>query len=395
MKQMKWLLLPIAVGASAGTVSALFLVSLDFVTSLQTSHVWLLWLLPFGGALVSYIYMKYGKDAGRGNNLVIEQIHSGSGSVPLRMAPLVLFGTLLTHLFGGSAGREGTAVQLGSSLSASIGKLFKLKVSDQRLIVLLGVSAGFASVFGTPLAGTLFGLEVSTKGSLRFRALLPCLVASYMGHYVTLSWGIEHSHYVIGVVPGLDWLVIAKVTLAAIIFGVAASLFVHLTSTIKKRMTQVIAHPVLRSFVGGCMIIALVLIIGSRDYLGLGLPLMDAAFNSTVSFTDSILKMLFTAVTLGTGFIGGEVTPLFVIGSTLGSALSAFLSLSAPFLAALGLVSIFGAASKTPLACIVLGLELFGWDGALYFILACYISNLISGRSNIYEAHIRNIQPKR
>ncbi|GKU79218.1 chloride channel protein [Paenibacillus sp. L3-i20] len=394
-KQVKWLLLTIAIGICAGSASALFLTSLEYIMFLQTNYLWLLWLLPFGGALVGYIYLQYGKEAIKGTNLILSQIHSGSGSVPALMAPLVLVGTLITHLFGGSAGREGTAVQLGSSLAATIGTLFKLNDSDQRLIVLLGCSAGFASVFGTPLAGTLFGLEVSTKGTMRYKALLPCLIASYTGHYVTLGWGIVHSHYVIATVPSLSWLVLGKVVLAAIVFGFAATIFVLMTSTFKKVMTHLISHPVMRAFAGGCIIISLVFIIGSRDYLGLGLPLIEKAFTDTMPLADFFLKMLFTAVTLGTGFIGGEVTPLFVIGSTLGSALSSYLLLPASFLAALGLTSIFGAASKTPLACVVLGLELFGIEGAFYLLLSCFISSIVSGRSTIYEAHIRNLQPNR
>lgn len=394
---LKQLLMALPAGAAAGTASAVFLFSLEGVTHLQTQHRWLLWLLPLGGAFVSYIYLLYGKEASRGNNLVLEQVHSGNGNIPLRMAPLVLLGTLVTHLFGGSAGREGTAVQMSGSLSSGIGKLFMLNHWERRVLVLCGIAAGFSSVFGTPLAGTLFALEASTRRGrgMRYEALIPCLLASFTGHYVTLAWGAHHSHYDMGAVPAPQPLVLLKVAAAAVAFGMAALLFVWLTNSLKKLFTRGLKHPALRSFVGGLLVIALVYAIGSRDYLGLGLPLMEQAFQEAVSPFTFLLKTLFTSVTLGSGFLGGEVTPLFVIGSTLGSSLSSYLTLSAPFLAALGLASVFGAASKTPLACTVLGLELFGFHGALYLLIACFISALVSGRMGIYDSHIRTYVPKR
>ncbi|RCW50830.1 voltage-gated chloride channel family protein [Paenibacillus prosopidis] len=382
---LKWILIASIVGVLTGSVTALFLASLDWVTATRINNGWLLWLLPAGGAMVSYLYMKAGKETGKGNNLIIEQIHSGDGAVPLRMAPLVLFGTLTTHLFGGSAGREGTAVQMGGSLSAWVGKLLKLSTFDRKIILMCGISSGFGAVFGTPLAGTIFALEVLAIGAVSYEALLPCFIASYVGHLITTVWGIEHIPYSMGAVPPLGMLLIIKLVGASILFGLAAYLFTQLTRKLKLLFGKWFINPVLKSFIGGLILIVLVYLIGTRDYLGLGIPLIQQSFQEAVSPLAFLLKTFFTAITLGTGFQGGEVTPLFVIGSTLGSALAGLLVVSVPFLAAVGFVSVFSGAAKTPIACFIMGIELFGSEGAIYLFIGCVISYLFSGRTGIYE----------
>ncbi|WP_053376166.1 voltage-gated chloride channel family protein [Paenibacillus sp. FJAT-27812] len=383
---LKWLLIAGTVGVLSGSASAFFLTSLDWVTETRMDHPWLLWLLPAGGALVSYLYMKFGNESGRGNNLIIEQIHSGDGAIPLRMAPLVLFGTLTTHLLGGSAGREGTAVQMGGSLSEWVGQRFKLDRLDRKIILMCGISSGFGAVFGTPLAGTLFGLEVLTIGLISYEALLPCFIASYVGHLTAAAWGIKHLHYSIGAVPPLDWLLLVKVVAASVLFGLAALLFTQLTRRLKQLFSKWFSHPVLKSVIGGFIIIALVYALGTRHCLGLGIPLIQQSFHEAVSPLVFLLKTIFTAITLGTGFQGGEVTPLFVIGATLGSALAGLLATPVPLLAAIGFVSVFSGAAKTPIACFIMGIELFGGDGAIYLFIGCVIAFSCSGRIGIYEA---------
>ncbi|OMF38481.1 voltage-gated chloride channel protein [Paenibacillus sp. FSL H8-0548] len=383
---LKWLLISGIVGILTGSASALFLGSLDWVTETRLHQPWLLWFLPAGGALVSLLYLKLGKESGKGNNLIIEQIHSGDGAIPLRMAPLVLVGTLITHLFGGSAGREGTAVQMGGSLSEWVGKWFKLKALDRKIILICGISSGFGAVFGTPLAGTIFGLEVLAIGLISYEALLPCLIASYVGHLVTTAWGIEHIHFAIGSIPPLQWLLLIKIIVAAILFGLAALLFTQLTRGFKKLFSKWIPNPVIKSAVGGFVIIGLVYALGSRQYLGLGIPLIQQAFQEAASPVAFLLKTLFTSLTLGSGFQGGEVTPLFVIGATLGSAIAGLLAAPVPLLAAIGFVSVFSGAAKTPLACFIMGIELFGSEGAIYLFIGCVIAYLCSGRIGIYEA---------
>lgn len=383
----RWLLLGSGVGLLSGTASAFFLTALSYVTDLRMQHGWLLFLLPLGGALVSLLYLKVGKTSGKGNNLILEQIHDGQEAVPLRMAPLVLAGTLITHLFGGSAGREGTAVQMGGSLADGFGRLLRVSPATRRILLICGISGGFGSVFGTPLAGTVFGLEVLAIGLISHEALLPAFVASLAGHLTTTAlWGVPHLHYSMGMVPEFSLAVAGKVAVAALIFGLVSLSFSELTHFFKKWSARLFTNPMLKSFVGGIAVILLVYVAGTRDYLGLGVTLIQDAFNGGASVLAFAWKLLFTAVTLGTGFQGGEVTPLFAIGATLGQSLSGLLQLPAPFLAGLGFIAVFCGAANTPIACFIMGIELFGSQGALYMFMACLISYLASGHTGIYTS---------
>lgn len=383
---LKWIVLGGLVGILAGSASALFLTSLEWATSSRMNHPWLLYLLPLGGILMSYMYTRFGANSGKGNNLLIETIQGGEERVPLRMAPLVLGGTILTHWFGGSAGREGTAVQMGGSLAAWVGRVLKLDKVDTRIILMCGISSGFGSVFGTPLAGTVFALEVVMIGLLRYEALLPCFIASLVGDQVTLAWGVHHTHFQVGTVPPFSILLLAKIVIAGIVFGLVALLFSELLRLIKKLYAGWFSSPLLRTFVGGLAIIGMVFLFQSRDYLGLGIPLIQDAFSGDAGTLSFLWKLLFTVLTLGSGFLGGEVTPLFVIGSTLGASLSGLLHEPAAFLAALGFVAVFAGAANTPLACFIMGIELFGADAAVYLFIVCTIAYLFSAHTGIYTS---------
>ena len=385
----KWIVLGSVVGILSGTASAFFLKSLDYVTDVRLDHPWLLYLLPLGGVLVSFLYMRYGKNSSKGNNLILEQIGDGQETIPLRMAPLVLFGTLVTHLFGGSAGREGTAVQMGGSLAEWFGKLIKISPLYRKILLMCGISGGFGSIFGTPLAGTLFGLEVVTIGIISQQALLPCFVASFVGDLVTTRfWGVQHSHYVVNEIPSLGLLILLKVILASVVFGLVSVLFSELTHFLKRTFTTFVSNPMLKSAIGGLIIIGLVFLVGSRDYIGLGLPLINDSFEGEGSPFAFLWKLIFTAFTLGTGFQGGEVTPLFAIGATLGNSLAGILHVYGPFLASLGFIAVFCGATSTPIACFLMGIELFGSEGAIYMFIACVVSYLFSGHTSIYTSQL-------
>lgn len=384
----KWLVIALAVGALAGTASAGFLVALDWATDWREGHRWIIALLPLCGLGVGLLYHRYGQSVERGNNLIIDEIHDPKRVIPLRMTPLVLLGTVATHFFGGSAGREGTAVQMGASLADQITHYFKMSAEDRRTILMAGVSAGFASVFGTPLAGAVFGLEVLAIGKLRYDAIFPCFAAAIVGERVTAMWGVGHTHYEIPLFPfppvTLTGLLAAVV--AGIVFGVAGMFFAQLTHAVGARFKAAVAYPPLRPVVGGVIVAAAVFALGSTRYIGLGIPVILESFTAALPPWDFAAKLVFTAVTLGAGFKGGEVTPLFFIGATLGSTLSHVLPLPTPLLAGMGFVAVFAGAANVPLASTLMAIELFGAQVGVYAAIACVVAFLFSGHAGIYHA---------
>ena len=383
----KWLFICLVVGALAGSASAFFLISLELATHWRGEHQWIIWFLPLGGLIIGLSYHYWGKDVVKGNNQLIEEFNSPKKIIPFIMAPLVLFGTVATHFFGGSAGREGTAVQMGGSIADQLTKYLKLNNIDRKIILVTGVSAGFASVFGTPLAGAVFALEVFIIGRMRYEALIPSLLAAVVAHYVCLAWGVGHTHYHIPFVNELTLINILWAILAGIFFGLAGILFskgVHLWGNLFKSK---INYPPLRPMIGGIILAIVFWIIGTR-YAGLGVPIIVESFEHHVLPYDFALKILFTTFTLGVGFKGGEVTPLFFIGATLGNVLSFFIPLHFALLAGMGFVAVFGAASNTPIACTLMGIELFGIEAGIFIAIACFVAYLFSGHTGIYGAQI-------
>lgn len=376
------------VGVLAGTASALFLVTLAQITAIREANPVLLFGLPIAGLALGTLYERWGGTAGRGSHLVMEEINQNSGVIPARMMPLVLFGTLVTHLFGGSAGREGTAVQMGASLADSVRRVLRLSQEDRRWILLAGLSAGFASVFGTPVAGMVFALEAPQAGRIRHWGLIPCLTAACVGDLVTRAWGVGHSHYPLMTDTPIDSLTLVKVILAALAFGLTSRLFITLTHAIKHQATRITRLP-FRLCLGGVIVIGLTLLMGTTAYNGLSLPLLQASTRSgDVPAGAFLAKLILTAITLGMGFMGGEVTPLFVMGATLGHALGGLLGLDPSWLAMIGFVAVFAGATNTPLACAFMGVELFGGGAVLYLLVGCFIAYLASGQQSVYTTQI-------
>ncbi len=401
---LRWTLLILPVAITIGSMVALFLWLLNWAIHYRFAHTWLLFLLPVAGVLIHFIYQWAGKSSEKGNNLIIDEIHEPGGGVPATMGPIILITTVLTHLFGGSAGREGTAVQIGGSLAALFGKWFKLSGDDMRMLLTAGIAAGFGAVFGTPLTGAIFALEVLTIGKIKYDALLPALVASIVADITVGAWHIHHTAYHIDIIAKtpyflsnylpVDLLLIAKVILASVAFGLASYLFAIMVHEIKAGFIKIFEIKWLIPVFGGLIIIGLTYLIGKPDYLSLG---VDAQYPGAVTIPSSFhaggadtwswfWKIIYTTITLGTGFKGGEVTPLFYIGSTLGNTLSGLLNAPVSLFAALGFIAVFAGATNTPLACTFMGIELFGGEYALLFAIACFTAYFFSGNSGIYSS---------
>ena len=380
----RWIALGAASGALAGLASFVFLDGLDRVTRVRVAHGWLLFLLPAAGLAVGVLHERLGGRATQGTSLLLAEIHEPTAWVPRRMAPLVLVGTWVTHLVGGSAGREGAAVQMSGSLSDGLARLLRLRSGDRRLLLVAAMSAGFGAVFGVPLAGAVFGLEVQTVGRVRYEAIVPALTGSLVGDVVVRGLGYHHTARA-AVAAGTGVALLAKVALAGLAFGLTSTAFVELTGLVK-RLARRVTQPALRPAVGGVAVVGLAALFG-RDYLGLSLPLLDRAVaGQHVVWWAFALKLAFTAVTLGCGFPGGEVTPLLVVGATLGAALAGPLGLPVAVLAAVGMVAVFAAAANTPLACTIMGVELFGSGALLPMAVGCVAAYVLSSHRGIYDA---------
>jgi H+/Cl- antiporter ClcA len=390
----RWLPIASLVGIFAGCASALLLWSLDLATRLREAHTWLIFLLAPAGWLVGLMYARFGESVVAGNNLLLEEIHDPKDTIPLRMTPLILIGTFMTHLFGGSAGREGTALQTGASLADQLSRPLRLAPHDRRTLLKAGIAAGFGSVFGTPLAGAVFGLEVIAFGRLDYSAIAPCFLAAFVGDLVTHQllarlWHMGHTHYPVSDVPPITAIGVLYAIIAGIIFGIVAMLFARLTHAITHFAKRRIPNAPLRPFIGGLLITTAVFALGTAHtlkYLGLGIPTIVGSFNGKIAPWDFAAKTLFTSVTLGFGFKGGEVTPLFYIGATLGNALSHVIPLSPSLLAAMGFVAVFAGAANTPIASTLMAVELFGAEAGAYAGIACVIAYLFSGHAGIYTS---------
>ena len=379
----RWIALGAIAGLFAGGCSYLFLEGLDRVTTFRLDHMWLVYLLPVAGLTVGLSYHYLGGRAAQGNALIIDQIHEPTAWLPRRMAPLVLLGTWVTHLFGGSGGREGTALQMTGSVTDVFSRAVRLAESDRSLMLVAALAGAFGAVFGVPLAGAVFALEVQAVGRVRYEALVPALTASVVGDLVVRGLGHAHTAYP-QLAVSVDTALLAKFAVAGIAFGLAGALFVECTHGVRALLTRWLPWPPLRPALGGIGVVGLAVLFGN-DWLGLSLPLISRALaGEHLTLAVFALKILFTAVTLGSGFPGGEVTPLFVVGATLGAALASPLHVDVTLLAAVGFVAVFASASNTPLACTIMGVELFGRSAVVPFAVGCVIAYVFSSHRGIY-----------
>jgi len=378
----------VIVGLLAGSASALFLWSLDKVTEFRQHHIWIVNFLPFAGLIIGLSYYYSGKDVEKGNDLLISEFEQPQQKISIKMTWMIYISTLLTHLFGGSSGREGTAVQMGGSIADQFSQIFKLNDEERGHILLIGMSAGFASVFGTPLAGAIFALEVLVvKKSIPW-VLVISTATAYIAHFTCLAWTVQHTHYSILVLPELSLLNIVWALLAGIFFGAAAFLFVFSKNKFKCIFNKIKWVP-LRPFIGGFFIALFIVATRSTQFIGLGIPQIIDAFVHPAGHYDFLIKILLTAFTLGAGFKGGEVTPLFFIGATLGNILIWFIPLPMALLAGMGFVAVFAGATHCIIASVVLGVELFGLSAGLYIGLASMMAYFTSGITGIYASPMK------
>ena len=397
-----WISASVITAVASGISGAFFLWSLDLVTRWHRAEPRLIWTLPLLGSGIWWIYQATAGNASRGTNLLIEEARNPKGNVPFRLAPLILLTTLMTHLGGGSAGREGTAVQLGGGLAGGIAHWMRLSHAQTRIVLLTGMAAGFGAVFGTPWAGALFAVECIRPERPDWRSLPICLLGAWVGHGVSLACGAQHAHFDLGLTAQPEdwstllpprWLVGSIV--GGLVFGSVARLYVLAGRQVAAGFGW-IRIPWIRPVVGGLLLVGLTHSMDDRSYLGLGAVPMDPG-NASIQTAFSggpippwawAAKLLFTVLTLGSGFKGGEVTPLFFIGSSLGFVLAQATGLPTGLGAALGLTAVFGGASRAPLACTVLGMEMFGLRSAPFIALACVSSAWIVGRTGIYAAQL-------
>lgn len=388
LKQKKffhWSLYSVLVGLLAGFVTALFIYALDFVTLIHKTYAWLIWLLPVAGLFTGIAYLKYGEEAEKGTGLILDEIHNPKKILPVAMAPLVFLCTLFSHFAGASVGREGTAVQMGATVADQVNKFFSVEADERKILIVAGTGAAFSAALGTPLAGALFGLEIIQIGRLRYFALFECLLASFVAYYTIRYLGVEHTYF-----PKLREITLSShllttLVISGLIFGLVANVFIQLTHLVEAFFQKYVRTKWLFPFVGGIVLLFLFSFDGAYQFRGLGLINIQNAFLETSLWTQPFFKLVFTVLSVGSGFKGGEFIPLVFIGSTTGSFLSGLFAVSRPLMAALGFAAVFGAAANAPIACAIMAAELFGWTIFPYAFVCCWVAYYLSGHVGIYK----------
>lgn len=373
-----------------GIISFVFLKMLGLSSVFREFFPYCIWFLPLSGMLTAFVYKRYGGESSKGNNLIIQSANEGV-KVPKRLAFLTFIFTLLTHFSGGSAGREGTAVQIGGTLTSNVADKLGFKSEDRKIIILSGLSAAFGSVFGTPLAGAFFGMEVCCIGQLSVSAVIPCFLSSYLANAVTLLLGATHEVHKISAIPSSDIKSVLVFISASILFGLIGKLFALGVKYLKLLYAKIFKNTVLSAFIGSVIVVLLIVLLNLNEYEGLSTWQQTTAFEGNANWYDMPVKFILTTLTLGAGFQGGEVTPLFDIGASFGGWYANMFGIEPGFLAAIGLICVFGSAANTPITTIMLGIELFGAEAVPYFVFASLISFIASGKSGIYSAQERKL----
>lgn len=380
----KWFIISVFTGIIVGAVGVAFHYAIDFATELRNHFTWLIYLLPVGGLIIALFYHVCKKDDDKGTNLILSAV-KGKNNVSILTAPLIFIGSTITHLFGGSAGREGAALQLGGSIANTIGRIIKLDDKEIRVITMCGMSAAFSALFGTPVTAAIFAIEVVSIGVMHFSAIVPCAISALTANILAVFCLIEPTKFQLNGIPDFSVLSLGKTGILAILCAILSVIFciaMHKTSELYKKYLK---NRYLRIAVGGVLVIVLTLIVGTYDYNGAGMHIVENAFSGDVKYEAFILKIIFTALTLGAGYKGGEIVPVFFTGATFGNVVGKILGLSPSYSAGIGVISLFCGVTNCPVTSIILSIELFGSDGIIYFFLSCALSYMLSGNLGLYE----------
>ena len=381
----RWVIFAILSGLIVGGIGTLFYFGMYLVTLTRTKNPWLIFLLPVSGLVIVGCYRLLHDEKDTGTNLVLSAIHSDE-ELPLRMAPLIFLSTLITHLFGGSAGREGAALQLGGSIGNGLGKLFRFDDKDKHIMIMCGMSAAFSALFGTPMAAAVFSLEVVSVGVMYYAALVPCVISSLVASMVARYFGVAQELFLIDNIPAFRFLPAVKISVLAVLCAGVSILFcimLHSSDHLYKRFFK---NAYIRIFVGGCLVIALTLLVGDQTYNGAGMNMIEQYMQGQVPPEAFILKMLFTAVTLGAGFKGGEIVPSFFTGAAFGCLFGNILGFSPSLCTAVGMTAVFCGVTNCPITALLISFELFGYDAMPYFLLAVAFSYMLSGYYGLYSS---------
>ena len=382
---LKWIIFAIIVGAIVGLCGTAFYFALSLVTVLRTQNTWLIFLLPLGGLGIVAMYRFLHNEKDTGTNLVISAIHSDD-ELPLRMAPLIFVSTLITHLFGGSAGREGAALQMGGSIGNALGKLFRFDDKDKHVMIMCGMSAAFSALFGTPMAAAILPMEMVSVGVMYYIALVPCVISSLVAHGIAYSFGVSNEMFIIRSIPKFGIITSIEISVLAILCALVSILFCVLLHKSEDLYKQFFTNPYIRVIAGGCIIIVLTLLVGNQDYNGTGINIIEHCINGTVRPEAFLLKMIFTALTLGAGYKGGEIVPSFFTGAAFGCLFGNLLGFSPTLCTAVGMTAVFCGVTNCPITSLLISFELFGYDGMPYFLLATALSYMLSGYFGLYRS---------
>lgn len=381
----KWSVLALVIGSVAGAAGTLFSMGVSWATGFRLSHPSMLFFLPVSGLLIVWMYHTFHEEGNRGTNMVIDAISSNERVTPAT-GPLIFFSTILTHLGGGSSGREGAALQLGGSIGNSFGEWFKLDERDKKIAIMCGMSAVFSALFGTPVAAAIFSLEVVSIGVLYYAALVPCVFSSFLAVGIARAAGLKGEHFPVEIIPPLHLKTVGLLVLLGILCAAVSILFCVLLHTAEHTYRKYFPDARVRILAGSVLFIALTLLSGTRDYCGSSMGLIESSIEGSVRYEAFLMKMLFTAVTLGAGFKGGEIVPTLCVGASLGCAFGEVTGFAPSLCAACGMAALFAGVTNCPITSLVIALELFGYDGMEYFSIIIAVAFALSGYYGLYAS---------